>query len=347
MKTQTLSPDLRALLADPETHQSLATASNPEVLQAPGGRSYPIVRGIPRLLPGHDEAQGQTQDCFAFKWEKTDTYDSPETKKMALDWYLKKYGFESAGAWTSFYDSRKYILDIGCGSGFSASLWLDSPIWTGKAMYVGTDISTAVDVGLQRLGHLPNVQFVQGDALGLPYGDGAFDTIFSEGVLHHTPSTGAAIAEGARVLAKGGQFHFYVYKKKAPLREFADDHVRDELANLSNEEAWEAMRALTELGKALAGLKQTLVLPRDIKVLGLKEGTFDLQRFFYNNIAKVFWNDTMTFEENVHINFDWYRPAYAHRQTPEQVSSWCAEANLDVQRMEVDDSGITVIATKR
>ena len=214
-------------------------------------------------------------------------------------------------------------------------------------MYVGTDISTAVDVGLQRLGHLPNVQFVQGDALGLPYGDGAFDTIFSEGVLHHTPSTGAAIAEGARVLAKGGQFHFYVYKKKAPLREFADDHVRDELANLSNEEAWEAMRALTELGKALAGLKQTLVLPRDIKVLGLKEGTFDLQRFFYNNIAKVFWNDTMTFEENVHINFDWYRPAYAHRQTPEQVSSWCAEANLDVQRMEVDDSGITVIATKR
>jgi ubiquinone/menaquinone biosynthesis C-methylase UbiE len=214
-------------------------------------------------------------------------------------------------------------------------------------MYVGADISTAVDVALQRLGHLPNVQFIQGDALQLPFGDGAFDTVFSEGVLHHTPSTRAAIASGARVLAPGGEFHFYVYKKKAPLREFADDHVRKELAALSNDEAWDAMRALTELGKALAEMNQTLELPHDIGVLGLRKGTFNLQRFFYNNVAKVFWNESMSFEENVHVNFDWYRPAYAHRQTPEEVSAWCGEAGLDIRRMEVDDSGITVIAVKR
>ena len=347
MKTQTLSPELRGLLADPETHQRLLSTDDSEMLKSPTGRTYPIVRGIPRLLPGHDAAQEQTQDCFAFKWAKTDTYDSPETKQMALNWYLQKYGFASVEAWSSFYNSRQRILDIGCGSGFSASLWLDSPGWTGRAMYVGADISTAADVALQRLGHLPNVQFIQGDALQLPFEDGAFDTVFSEGVLHHTPSTQAAIASGARVLASGGQFHFYVYKKKAPLREFADDHVREELAALSNEEAWEAMRGLTDLGKALSDLQQTLVLPRDIGVLGLKQGTFDLQRFFYNNVAKVFWNDTMSVEENVHVNFDWYRPAYAHRQTPEEVSAWCAEAGLEVQRMEVDDSGITVIASKR
>lgn len=347
MKSQILNPELRSLLADPETHQKLVPAADDDMLRSQSGRTYPIVRGIPRLLPGHDEAQGQTQDCFAFKWAKTDTYDSPGSRKLAMDWLLQKYGFATPEEWTKFFNSRTRILDIGCGSGFSASLWLDSPDWTGAAMYVGADISTAADVALQRLGHLPNVQFIQGDALQLPFEDGAFDTVFSEGVLHHTPSTRAAIASGARVLASGGQFHFYVYKTKAPLREFADDHVRRELAGMSNEEAWEAMRALTDLGKALAAMRQTLVLPRDIGVLGLRGGTFDLQRFFYNNVAKVFWNDDLSFEENVHVNFDWYRPAYAHRQTPEEVTAWCAEANLDIQRMEIDDSGITVIATKR
>jgi arsenite methyltransferase len=347
MKNQTLSPELRSLLSDPESHKLLVSTEEGDFLASSSGRRYPIIRGIPRLLPGHDAAQGQTQDCFAFKWAKTETYDSPEMKQMATTWYLQKYGFQSIEAWTSFYNSRKRILDIGCGSGFSASLWLDNPHWTGEAMYVGADISTAADVALQRLGHLSNVQFVQADALQLPFQDETFDTVFSEGVLHHTPSTRAAIISGARVLMEGGQFHFYVYKKKAPLREFADDYVRAELSALSNEEAWEAMRALTELGKSLAGLKQTLTLSRDVEVLGLRQGSSDLQRFFYNNIAKVFWNETMSFEENVHVNFDWYRPAYAHRQTPEEVSAWCGEAKLEIQRLEVDDSGITVIATKK
>ncbi len=55
----------------------------------------------------------------------------------------------------------------------------------------------------------------------------------------------------------------------------------------------------------------------------------------------------MSFEENVHINFDWYRPAYAHRQSPEEVRAWCSEAGLAVDYMHVDDSGITVKATRR
>lgn len=344
-----LNDELRGILADPETFGPLVPETDGEsaTLNSPGsGKQYSVVRGIPRLLPDHDAAQGQTQDSFAFKWAKTETYDSPESKNAALQWYLKKYGFGSADEWTSFYNSRRRILDVGCGSGFSASLWLNSPLWTGAALYVGADISTAVDVALQRLGHLPNVQFVQANALQLPFRDAVFDTIFSEGVLHHTPSTRAALLSAARVLAPGGQFHFYVYKKKAPLREFADDHVRNELARLSNEEAWEAMRSLTELGKRLAEMRQTLELPRDIGVLGLKKGTYDLQRFIYNNVAKVFWNPQLSFEENVHVNFDWYRPAYAHRQTPEDVRAWCGEARLEINRMEVDDSGITVIAIK-
>jgi hypothetical protein len=55
----------------------------------------------------------------------------------------------------------------------------------------------------------------------------------------------------------------------------------------------------------------------------------------------------MSFEENVHVNFDWYRPVYAHRHTADEVRAWCAEASLDITRFDEQESGYTVIARKR
>lgn len=39
-----------------------------------------------------------------------------------------------------------------------------------------------------------------------------------------------------------------------------------------------------------------------------------------------------TGEEMNHINFDWYAPANAHRQTPKEVHGWCAQAGLAIER---------------
>jgi len=88
----------------------------------------------------------------------------------------------------------------------------------------------------------------------LPFPDSTFDAIVSEGVLHHTPSTQKAIESGARVLAPGGEFHFYVYRRKAPGREFTDDHVREQLRDMTDEQAWNAMRPLTKLARNLSAL---------------------------------------------------------------------------------------------
>jgi hypothetical protein len=48
----------------------------------------------------------------------------------------------------------------------------------------------------------------------------------------------------------------------------------------------------------------------------------------------------------VHINFDWYRPVYAHRQTAAEVRSWCAEAGLTIAYFHEQESGYTVRAVK-
>lgn len=342
---------LLTLLVDPEQRQSLnfeqGAVPSEGKLHATNGKCYALRSGIPRLLEVKDVGQGQTQDAFGFKWAKRDTYDSAAFKKITLEWYVKKYGFASGEAWAEFYASRDRILDVGCGSAFSAALWLDTPQWrAGKAHYIGADISTAVDVAQERLMHVPRLSFVQADALALPFSDGTFDTVFSEGVLHHTPSTRSALLSAARVVKPGGEFHFYVYRKKAPLREFTDDYIRERISGMSNDEAWDAMRSLTRFGQVLSELKATIEVPEDVEVLGIKAGRYDVQRLIYNAIAKLYWNENISLEESTHVNFDWYRPAYAHRQTADEVRAWCVEGNLRVDWLFEDESGVTVKAVK-
>ena len=48
-----------------------------------------------------------------------------------------------------------------------------------------------------------------------------------------------------------------------------------------------------------------------------------------------------------HINFDWYRPQNCHRQTPDEVQIWCREAGLKIERMNVEEAGIAVVAQKK
>ncbi len=88
---------------------------------------------------------------------------------------------------------------------------------------------------------------------------------------------------------------------------------------MSPDEAWDALRPLTRLGQALAELETTVEVPEDVPLLGIKAGRYDVQRLVYWHVAKLFWNPKMTFEENNHLNFDWYAPRYAHRQTEEEV----------------------------
>lgn len=311
------------------------------------GNCYPIHRGIPRFVRTADEGQRQTERTFAFKWKRRETYDSPAAKAVALRWYLTKYGFESVEDWALHLGRFERMLDLGCGSGFSSSLFLESAHWRADTTtWVGVDISEAIDVAQERLGHVPRTGFVQADALALPFQDEAFDVVFSEGVLHHTPSTRDALISGARVLRPHGEFHFYVYKKKGPVREFTDDFVRERIAGLSDDEAWEEMRSLTSLGQALSELEATVEVTRDVPLLGIAAGKHDVQRLIYWHFAKLFWNSEMSFEENVHVNFDWYRPRYAHRQTAGEVRSWVEAAGLRIDRLCEDEAGLTVRATK-
>jgi SAM-dependent methyltransferase len=302
------------------------------------------VDGIPRFTTTTEAGQKQTADSFGYKWKKRDTYDSPAALAALGAWEIERYGFPDAACMRSYFTSRRLILDAGCGAGFSASVWLAD--CCEPVRWIGADISEAIDVARQRLGHVPGTHFVQADLMQMPFRPGTFDTIFSEGVLHHTPSTERALKALAPLLASGGEFLFYVYRKKGPIREFADDYIRDLISGLPAEQAWEMLRPLTQLGQALAELKTEITVPADVPYLGIKAGKQDVQRLVYWSFLKLFWNEQLTFEENLHVNFDWYHPRHAHRQTEEEVRRWCAEAGLTIRHFNTQESGFTVRAIR-
>jgi len=295
----------------------------------------------------YSAAQVQTKETFGFKWSKRDTYESEEVTSNMQRWLFERYcGGDHARLSQWLGGGRKIILDAGCGSGYSAILFFGDLLK--EHDYLGVDISNAIEVGRTRFREAGySGDFLQSDLLDMPIPDGTVDMIFSEGVLHHTDSTERAIGSLAVKLKPGGRLLFYVYAKKAVIREFTDDFIRQELSHLADEDAWKALEPLTRLGIELGRLQVDLDVPEDIPYLGIKAGKLDLQRFFYWNICKAFYREDFTLGEMNHINFDWFRPLNCHRHTEGEIRLWCTDASLSIERLDVSESGLTVVALKR
>ncbi|MFZ4590869.1 MAG: class I SAM-dependent methyltransferase [Ignavibacteria bacterium] len=294
----------------------------------------------------YTDKQAQTSSTFGYKWSRKETYESDSMKAFVKNWLIERYTDNNhtiINEWLK--GGSKIILDAGCGSGLSASLLF------GKVLndndYLGVDISESVFIAKEKFDEEGiKGEFLQASILDLPVADESVDMIFSEGVLHHTDSTERALKYLAKKIKSGGMFLFYVYAKKAVIREFVDDHVRMEMNKFSDEEAWEKLKPLTKLGIELGKIKEKIEVPEDIPFLGIKKGSYDLQRFFYWNIFKAYYREDFDLEEMNHVNFDWYRPLNCQRQTKEEIMRYCDEAGLDIERLNTQEAGFTIVARK-
>ena len=310
-----------------------------------GATEFVMRGGIPRAVNLLSSAQSQTEETFGFKWKKRDTFDSPGSLARMREWLLQRYGDPSTAAWLQGTDAKPLVLDAGCGAGMSALELFGSV--ADRIRYLGVDISEAVDVARARFTERGlHAGFIQADICQLPFAPESVDVIFSEGVLHHTDSTERALKSLAPLLKPGGRFMFYVYRRKGPIREFSDDFIRAKLQAMPPEEAWRAMEPLTRLGIVLGELNAEIDIPEPIDLLNIPAGRINVQRLFYWHVAKMFYGADLSFDEMNHINFDWYAPANAHRQSPEEVRQWCADVGLDIEREVVEEAGVTIVARK-
>jgi ubiquinone/menaquinone biosynthesis C-methylase UbiE len=332
--------------SDPAWFQALFPAPLPRAegdKAVIAGRNYVRKNGLVREQELVSSAQKQTEETFGFKWKRRDTFESPASLTRMREWLLERYSDVAKAPWLK---DGAVVLDAGCGAGMSGLELFREAL--PRIHYVGADISEAADVAAQRFREagVPGA-FFQADLVKLPLKPHSLDAIFSEGVLHHTDSTFGAIKALAPLLKPGGHFCFYVYKKKGPIREFTDDYIRDKMQVVSPQEGWDLMMPLTKLGKVLGDLKLEIEVPDDITLLEIPKGKVDIQRLFYWHVFKAFHRPDFTLDEMNHINFDWYAPANAYRQTPEQVRAWCAEIGLEVEREVVEDAGITIVGRLR
>jgi SAM-dependent methyltransferase len=285
--------------------------------------------------------EGQTATTFRDKWTRNPDLAFRQTldeRSEIFRWILGRNGFEAPADLTAFLAGKRRILDAGCGNGRVTALL--ERYAAPEAELVAIDL-TAADVARANLEGAERISVHEADLLGDLSGLGSFDFIYCQEVLHHTGDPEGGLRNLAGLLEPGGELAIYVYRQKAPIREFTDDYVRDRISELPYEQAMEQCRAIAELGRELSALGVTVNVP-DVELLGIEAGEYDVQRLVYHFFMKCFWNDELDAEANAAINFDWYHPQLCSRHTLDECRDWFARAGLEVTWEHVDPYGITV-----
>lgn len=287
-----------------------------------------------------------TSRSFADKWHINKDLAFSNTLKEGSDiqtWILNRNGWRSLDDLRVYLKDKKNVLDAGCGNGrVTALLRMCAPA---GALVTGIDL-TAADVAKDNLSDKPNTRFFTRDLLSDNSDLGKFDFIYCQEVLHHTGNA----FKGFRNLVKcnlsdNGEIAIYVYKQKAPVREYTDDYIRTKIASLDYEQAMSHCRQIAELSKNLSAVEAEFECP-DIDILSIPAGRYTPQRFLYHFFMKCFWNPELDFEANAVINYDWYHPQDCTRHTVEEVRSWFEDLDLEITHTVVDHYGITMRGRK-
>lgn len=192
-------------------------------------RLFPIIGGIPRLLPDALRDLLLVHHNFFRKYESQfpEGYFIQITKDTEGTIQMKKtsssFGFE----WTMFpkfykqwednfkayirplspsFFKNKRGLDVGCGTG--RHLYFVAQY---GAEVVGIDLSEAVQVAYNNTLSFFNAHVVQADLYHPPFKTKYFDFIYSFGVLHHLPEPEAGFKELLRFLKRNGHISIYLY----------------------------------------------------------------------------------------------------------------------------------------
>lgn len=326
---------------------SVKKESNKEIIEGTltctNNHKFKIINGIPRFVTDTTKDFVVTEDAFSSKWKKFNKqFHNKKWQDFQLKWLIERYDWKSYVNFIKFLKTKKMILEAGSGVGNSAKLLSTNSTSTVFAI----DASQSIDFAYKKYGDIKNIHFLQADLRQLPFKKNSFDYVFSDQVLHHTKNTETSFKYLTTFLKKKGYISVYVYNKKSPMREFADDFIREKTTKMSEKDCLEFSKDMATLGRSLSDLKKKITVKRDIPTLQIKKGTYDVQRFVYWYFLKCFWADDGDFDRSVGVNFDWYFPKLAFRHTKDEVKKWCSDSTLKIFKFKEVESGISVTAQK-
>lgn len=161
-------------------------------------RTFPIVRGVPRLADiTKVEADKQaTAESFGWSWQQF-AHDDARYEQQFLDWIAPVQPGFFAG---------KAVLEGGCGKGRHTRRIAG---WGAKDI-VAVDLSAAVEVAFAATRGIENAHVIQADIYHLPLRR-LFDYAFSVGVLHHLPNPRGGFKSLVSKVKPGGYASAWVY----------------------------------------------------------------------------------------------------------------------------------------
>jgi len=211
------------------------------LLQCCGDHWFPIVRGVPRMLPDATQEHWPAiqplipqplppslEPLLAnLKSQKPASYHQATRENFSHEWDHhelggKTWGMELSDRVQWFFldplriskaDLRgKLMLDAGCGNGSQSVAYT-----TLGLEVIAVDLSSGLEKGyayrqLHAGADPERVHFVQGDLQHPPLAPHILDIIHSAGVLHHTPDTLTTFRALRPLLRPGGTFYVWLYK---------------------------------------------------------------------------------------------------------------------------------------
>jgi SAM-dependent methyltransferase len=174
---------------------------------------------VARWWAEHPQTYGDVHGDDTFEGEKhergsRDFFERAD--RTFLSWNEPLHG--ARGPFAKLFPYERYegrrVLEVGCGMGAMASLWAGQ-----GALVTAVDLNPVAIAQTTRRFELYGLKGTirQADGRVLPFDDGAFDFVYSWGVLHHSPDLAQSIGELLRVLAPGGEFGVMLYYRPSLL----------------------------------------------------------------------------------------------------------------------------------
>lgn len=274
---------------------------------------YPIVEGVPRLLPPEGEDRRVEATSRSFTWEWTRYPGTPEEDERI---FLEECQLEAAAL------KDKKVLDAGCGMGR----------YSLAAAALGAEV-TAVDRSESWAGLVPAARenpalyVVQGDLLRPPLKPATFDLVYSHGVLHHTKDTRKAFLAVAGLVKPDGLLSVWLYGRAGRFADFSTNPLRPDRAWVGHHRrlAWFVVGLRHIISDILRVFTTRLPLPLTYLLCYPLAflGFFPLVKYLTFSVHP-------RFRVRLLENFDWLSPPFQHHHTKEELAAWCEEAGFEV-----------------
>lgn len=304
-----------------------------------GGYEYPIIEGIPRILPNTIIAE----TLFSYHADFIEKYKIklPETIENTGSVIKKVRTIHAFGyQWTTFKNNfdyfksiflsfvepylkaedfnNKLVLEVGCGSGRPASVASSF-----GAEVVAVDLSEAVKTAHSMSSNYPKLHVVQADAYALPFSP-VFDFVYSVGVLQHIPDPNKALKSISQVLLQDRKLVLWVYG----VREFWYQPI-EWMRKFTTKMPYAILRLLSFVLAVISEL--FLLIPyRILRKISVFE-------FIANKIPGRIYAD-FPFKENV---LGWFDRLVA------PVTYYFSKSDIENMLLEAGFSGIQITARKQ